>query len=107
MSKSSELRDTRKRFGELDVEMYDLGNKHSRGTELAIEEDTTRDVTFASPFYVIPVVVAGFADNSTEISACTAYNVTTVGFRIGVRKSGGGAVIDRDVSWIATTSGNP
>ena len=107
MSRSSELRDSRQRFGEIDDDMYALGNKHSRGIETGITEGSTRDVEFAIPFEIAPVVVVGFADSSTEVSTCSVYDVSETGFTIGVYKVGGGANKDRAVSWIATTSGNP
>ncbi len=72
------------------------------GFESAITENTTRDVTFSSAFTSTPTVVAGFADNSTEISVCSANTVSTTGFTIQITKSGGGAVRDRNVAWIAT-----
>ena len=64
-------------------------------------------MTFAAPFYVIPVVVAGFADDVQALSSVSVYAVSTEGFTIAVNKPGGGNPITRDVSWIAATSGNP
>ncbi|KKK83110.1 hypothetical protein LCGC14_2796670 [marine sediment metagenome] len=107
MSKSSELRDIFRRFLQIDNEVYQLGNKHSRGTESAIEENTTRDVTFEVPFLVVPAVVVSFADNSAEHSMLSCYSPTTTGFTIRVDRFGAGQAVARDVSWIATTSGNP
>lgn len=106
MSISSEMRDTHKRFHEVYGDILTLGNKHSRGTERDIEENSTRDVTFSAPFVEIPVVVAGFADSVQAKSIVSAYAVSTTGFTIAVSKIGGGNPITRDVSWIATTSGN-
>ncbi len=106
MSRSSELRDMYQLFAALDNDVYQLGNKHSRCIETVIQEGTTRAVTFEIAFVEIPIVVVGFADSSTEVSVCSAYDVSETGFTIGVYKVGGGANKDRTVSWIATTSGN-
>ena len=70
----------------------------------AVKDEATS--SFATAFASVPNVVAGFADNSTEISVCRASSVTNTGFTIGVQKSGGGSARDRDVAWIATNAGN-
>ncbi len=94
------------RIAEINADVYQLGNRHARGTESAIEENTTRDVVFAVPFLITPIVVAGFADDVQALSSVSVYAISTTGFTIVVTKPGGGNAIDRDVSWIATTSGN-
>ena len=106
MSKSSDLYRMHKRLAAYGEDVVNLANKHSRGIETGITEDSTRDVEFAIPFKIAPVVVVGLADDEVELSVCSAFDVSETGFTIGVYKVGGGANKDRTVSWIATTSGN-
>ena len=76
------------------------------GLEPAITEGTTRVVSFGTAFSSTPDVVISFADNSSEVSTCSSFGVSTTGFTIGVEKVGGGQSRDRNVSWIATDAGN-
>lgn len=76
------------------------------GFELAVTENSTRFVPFATAFASTPDVVVNFADNSAEISVVAAHTVSTTGFTIAITKVGGGGSSNRDVYWIATDAGN-
>lgn len=77
------------------------------GKELNVADDSTQAVTFTTAFTNTPHVVVCGAEQVNADDFFRAFNESTTGFTIHIRKGHGGAGHTWDVFWIATDAGDP